>query len=159
MANKKTTIGVTLRDHVNQTGTMSFSFDRGWLAALADFFGWTASKSDALKDFVESYSYAKCVRSGINNAMEYSMPTNFLKSAPMKGFDTIDQKAVITLRDTTSGAPHTISIPAPKADIFEPELGQGQRVEPISGAAIAADFSTILGRTMVFEQGWLIGKK
>lgn len=159
MAVKTTTIGVTLRDNTNQTGTMSFSFDRGWLAALADFFGWTTTKSEALKDFVETYSYAKCVRSGINNALQYTMPNGFLGTVQNLGFDTVDQKAVVTLRDESTGASHTISIPAPKEDIFESSFGNGVRVDRASGDAIAADFSTVLGKTLVFQEGWLIGKK
>jgi hypothetical protein len=159
MSMKTTTIGVTVKDHTNQSGIMTYSFDRGWLSGLADFFGWSSAKSEALRDFIESYSYGKVVRSGINNALQFTMPAGYLGTPINLGFDTCDQKAVITLRDTATGAAHTISIPAPKEDIFEARMGDGVRVDPASGAAIAADFSQVLGKTLVFQDGWLIGKK
>ena len=87
------------------------------------------------------------------------MPDGFLGTTVEKDFDLTDQKAVLTFIDTASGANHTITLPAPIWTMFLPTLNDGLRVDPVVGAAMAADLSTVLGVTLVFAHGHHIGKK
>jgi hypothetical protein len=154
------TISVSLKDRVNQNGTISYSHERSFLAALADFFGFNATKVDDLKTLAETYSNAKAVSSGTTNKKQYSLPSGYIGSGVVdSGFDTCDQKAVMTFRDSSTGAPHRVTIPAPKSSMFEHVLGAGYRVIQSVGDTVASELSSIVGNTLIFEAGWLIGKK
>lgn len=157
---RTTTVSVGLKDLTNQNGSLSYTFDRGWLAALADFLNWPNTKADALKDLAETYSNAKAVRSGIANATIYTLPAGFIDGPDIdKGFDTCDQKAVLSFRETATGAARQMTIPAPKSSMFERKVDQGYRVIQATGDAIAASLTTILGIDLVFVSGYLDGQK
>lgn len=156
----KQTISVSLKDHVNQSAIMGYVHERSFLEALANFFGFTTTTADELKTFAETYSNAKVVKCATNNANDYQLPDGYLGSVGVdKGFDVVDHKAVCTFRDASTGAAHTVSIPAAKSSLFIEVLGGGYRVDPVQGAQMAADLSAIVGNTLIFQEGWHVGKK
>lgn len=157
---RTTTVSVTLKDRVNQSGSMSFTFERGFLAALGNFLGWDEAKADALMDFAANYSNAEVIRSGVANAKTYTLPPGFIGGPDIeKGFDLVDQKAVLVFRDEDSGASHIVTIPAPNEAMFISVLGEGLRVDPTMGATMAGELGPILGLSLVFEKGWHEGRK
>lgn len=154
------TISVSVKDRVNQNSAISYTHERGFLAALADFFGFNVTKVDDLAQFAADWSNALPVASGTTNKKTYALPNGYIGSGVVdQGFDTCDQKAVLMLRNTSTGALHRLQIPAPKSSMFGQVLGAGYRVTPTAGAQIATELSAIYGITLMFEQGWLTGKK
>lgn len=154
------TITVSLKDRVNQNSTISYSHERGFLEALADFFGFNVTKVDDLATFASKWSNAMPVSSGTTNKKEYTLPSGYIGSGVVdQGFDTCDQKAIMIFRNSATGASHRLQIPAPKSSIFELRVDGGYRVKPASGADIATELSAIYGVTLIFIEGWLIGKK
>jgi len=154
------TITATMRDSMNQVSSLSFSPEKSLLQTLLGWIGFDTSKADDLKAIAEKYSNARCTGSGTTNKKTFTMPEDFLGTIDIdQGFDTVDQKAVCMFRNTGTGQSIRMSIPAPKSSLFTKTLEQGYRITPAIGAEIAADMSAILGYTVIFESGWLIGKK
>lgn len=154
------TISASLRDSMNQVSSISFSPEKSLLEALLGWIGFDTSKADELRTLAEKWSNAKCTKSGTTNNKTYSMPTDFLGTIGIdQGFDTVDQKAVCMFRNTSTGQSIRMTIPAPKSSMFEMTLEAGYRVTADKGAELAEDLSAIIGYTVIFESGWLIGKK
>jgi len=158
MANKVATISMTMKDHSKQTSTLAYHFDSGFWATVADFFTWDLSKHDEMKALGELYSHAKVLKTGKLDTQLYDIPQNFYGTVIEKGFDLVDQKAVMTFRDDKGGV-HRMSLPAPKSTMFEVVQKEGWRVTQVAGADIADKLSQALNVTLTFEYGYLDGNK
>lgn len=158
MANKVANISVTLKDHSKQTSVLSYRFDAGFWASVADFFTWDLSKHDEMKDLAEEYSNAKVLKTGKLDSQLYSIPQSFFGTVIEKGFDLVDQKAVMSFRDDKGGV-HKMSLPAPKSTMFELVQKEGWRVTQVAGADIADKLSQALNVTLTFDNGYLDGNK
>jgi hypothetical protein len=121
----------------------------------ASLFGNWVDKSDNLMALLEDYSDGTVVGRSDNMSHSYAIPP---KGAPPTAYGTVDQKAVIILKENATGKQRRIEIPAPKPSMFTYVEDQGWRVTPAAGADIAAQI-TAMGLTVSFVRGWLKGKK
>lgn len=146
---------VSYVDIIGQRATVSMDLGESLLG------NWT-DKSTALMVIVDAYTEALPVKRGDNFSHTYLMPKEADFPTPTAPYGTVDQKAVMTfLRESTIGYDagyFTLSIPAPKASMFEQVKGKGWRVKASVGEAIAADLTDDLV-SCSFVDGWLKSKK
>ena len=121
-------------------------------------FGNWVDKSDDLKTLVETYSHGVVIGRSDNMSHSYAVPE---KGTPVDGYATVDQKAMIIMRENWSGKNRRIEIPAPLPSMFYDVEDQGFRVTPAAGSNIATMFSSLLptGKTVSFVRGWLKSKQ
>lgn len=160
MANKASRISVGVIDHSRQKSRLTYVFQGGFWASVADFFTWDLSKHAEMKTLVGTYSHAQVESTSKTDTNNYfdDIPDNFFGTIIEKGFDLVDQFAVMTFRDDKGGV-HKMTMPAPKSSMFELVQGAGWRVTQTAGADIADKLSQALNVTLYFQQGYLDGKK
>ena len=80
-------------------------------------------------------------------------------SAGTDPWKSVEEKAVIMLRDTDTQKVVRVSIPAPiDSTVFDYNAGSGPRVKTTVGTAVATAMSTATGRTFSFLGGKLHGR-
>ena len=121
-------------------------------------FGQWFDKSSALKELIEAQSVCKVVRRSDNFA---ATGEDVQRGVVQGKYGTVDQKAIVLLRESWTGKTRRIEIPAPKESMFKQVDDQGFRVMEANGIAIAAAYTGMLGgsRKVTFIRGWLKSKK
>lgn len=140
-----------VKDPTGQQCNVSVYFEPGIIGNWFD-------KSSQLKDAIESLSVAKVVKRSDN----YSVTEQDVQKGTVIGaYGTVDQKAIILLRESWTGKTRRVEIPAPKEDIFKQVEDQGFRVKEVNGLAFATLYSGMLpsGKSVTFQRGWLKSKK
>ena len=151
-------VSVTMGDKTHQTANVSFEMNATWLSKLLD-----PTKRDELKAILEANSYAKAIKMTDSESDHGAYPPDTsswwnLITGVNIGCDLVDQKAVMSFRETVSGDTHTLQLPAPLKSIFEYVDERGLRVKKSVGGAIAAKLSEIFGTTVQFMGGYHKGK-
>ena len=152
-------VSVTMGDKTHQTANVSFEMNATWLSKLLD-----PTKRDELKAILEANSYAKAIKFSDTETEHGAYPAdnsswwNLLAGVNI-GCDLVDQKAVLSFRETVSGDVHTLQLPAPVKSMFEYVDGQGLRVKKAVGAAIATKLTEIFGTDVQFMGGHHKGKR
>ena len=95
------------------------------------------------------------------NAVVMGVSVYFAKGTPgaptNATHDLVKDKALLTFRDAT-GRIVKITIPAPKASIFDNVLKGVRYVSQAVGTSVATDLSTATGKTLTFLQGRFVNK-
>lgn len=100
-------------------------------------------------EFLEAYTVA-----GINQ-VTYT-EGQLLAIAEDTPENPIGLHAQLHLRDQSNMKLYALIIPAPRISLFE-NFAEGERVIKAKGDLIAAQYSVMAGKTLVFEEGWLGG--
>lgn len=120
-----------------------------------DITGGLSDKSDNLVKMLEKYSYAKAIRRSDTEYQDLYVDISKLK-ATEKGYDRVNAKAIIIMKNEDRGMTHRIAIPAPKKDLFDTE----GEVTAKKGQEIATAFTKVLGgQDCYFIKGYFYAKK
>jgi hypothetical protein len=149
MEGLKSTCVVT--DVLGQRANVSVQFD-------PTIFGNWVDKSDNIKDLLATYSDGTVTNRSDNMSHSYAVPA---RGTPPHAYGTVDQKAVIIMKENWSGKQRRIEIPVPKPSMFYHVEEKGWRVTAVAGADIAAKITAMLptGKSISFVSGWLKGKQ
>jgi hypothetical protein len=146
-------VSLAIMDHDRNTTHMKLERDPGWgiLTGLID-------ESDDLKKLVDSYSNCKAVRRADTEYQTYTAPDeSFWTKFWEKGFDLVNEKALLIFRNPANGKMMKITLPGAKSSIFERVEGKKSlRVTQAVGSAFATKLSSITGVTWQFMKGYQI---
>jgi hypothetical protein len=143
---------VQMMDWKKQKSTVTVKMGLSMTGGMSD-------KSDNLKKLLEKYSYAKAIRRQDSEFQTYAMPKKGWFQSIYKGFDLVDQKALIIMREKKTGDMRRFTIPAPKSGLFYYVEKAGLRVVQKKGDDIAEEYSKVAGVTCEFVEGWFKSKK
>lgn len=133
-------------------GTISWRDAKAGVTTLRIADVTTQAKLETLAGVIEGYS----------NAGWTSVSVQFPKASPTAPTDaehrTCRAKAIIILRETGTNDITKVSIPAPKASIFEYIEGK-TLVNNATGTAVATAMSTATSTTLTFLSGKLLTKQ
>ena len=146
----------TVQDTGGQSCNVSIDFG-------TSIFGNWVDKSNELMALLDAYMVledAKVIRRSDNMSHSENKDFKPTGAAPTTPYGTVDQKAIVIMKQQADGKQRRIEIPAPKASMFYRVEGQegGFRVTAVAGNDIAAKI-TALGLSVTFVRGWLKSKQ
>ena len=144
---EKWRVNIIWEDSCKQTCTNSFECDEGNDPDIA-----AVAFASALALF--NNAGVKAITKSINVDIS-ALDQTLLK--PRAGeMSTVDQKAVCSFVDKTTGESRTWQIPAPKLTIFENVPKAGKRVTETDGQNLAKELNAgVTGWNLYFLEGWL----